>query len=99
MSPIRPLLESVKQINEGLVILEGFGAVEKMENITVERSWFVSYLLNSSFQSFGYGKLIADRLLDAVLADGLLGNWNQSAWATGMEQLEAIRAAALAVET
>ncbi len=98
-SPVPSLSEAVKRIDAGLAILDSLGIAKKLKDVTAERAWIVNYLLNRSFRIIDDETLRADRLLDAVLAGGLLGDWNQTAWDTGMEQLEMLEGTALAVET
>lgn len=98
-SPALPLKEALQRISHALVLIKRLSTTDCTKDVPVEKASIVSFLVDEKSATFGTTELSSDRLLDAVLGKGLRGNWDESRWREGLEQLRKTKGAALAVET
>jgi hypothetical protein len=98
-SPVKPFKDAVHQIDDGMKLLKTLAEADCTKDVPSEKAGLVSFLVDVPSPSFTITELTSDRLLDAVLSNGLRGTWNNSAWNTGLEQLRKNKRAALAVES
>jgi hypothetical protein len=68
-------------------------------HLPLEKTAFVAFLVNENPIAFDLHELVADRLLDANLGQGLQGEWDEEAWTSGLEQLRQVKGSTLAVES
>lgn len=98
-SPVEPLKSAVNLLREGVETLESMKEANPARDLPLDSASIISFLVDIPSPSFRISEMTADRLLDAVLGNGLRGDWNEMAWNNGLEQLRKNKRAALAAET
>lgn len=72
---------------------------KEAKELPLEQAAIVSYLVEEPWNEIPSADLVADRLLDRVLALCLRGGSDPAAWEKGVSQLREMKGTALAVET
>jgi hypothetical protein len=97
-SPVPPLQEAVGWMQKGIDQLKASGERSLIE-IPAELAGIVSFLVEMPPPSAVATTPQADRLLDAVLAKALRGDWDSEFWESGLQDLRKVKGSGLSVET
>ncbi len=99
-SPAKSIADAVHAVAEGLPLLSSLGTPSaRISDIPVEQASICAFLIDSASPEFSAGLLKSDRRLDALIANALLDQWDQSAWDSALTQLRAVKGSGLAAET
>lgn len=100
-SPVNPFRECLAFVRQGYLTWQTMSGTSTTLtlHLPLEKAMFVAFLVNESAIALDLHGLVADRLLDAILGDGLQGNWDEETWTSGLEQLRQVKGSALAVES
>lgn len=92
-SPVGPFRDAVHNIRRGLSGLYGMAKDQdgNARNLPLERAAFLEFLVNGNSSAFNTHGLLADRLLDGVLANGINENWDEQKWGAAIAQLQQIK--------
>lgn len=101
LSPVGPFREGLNYVHQGQSTWQTMkgGTTPQPLQLPLEKALFVAFLVNESPIAFDLNDFLADRLLDAVVGIGLIGNWNELFWNSGLEQLRQLKGSSLAVES
>ncbi|WP_395745498.1 hypothetical protein [Prosthecobacter sp.] len=99
MSPVESFKKAVRQLSEGVRTIESFSENNCSKDLPIEKAVVISFLVDLPLPTLRINDLRSDRLLDAVLGNGLCRDWDESAWNTGLAQLKQNKRATLAVKT
>jgi hypothetical protein len=98
-SPVVPLQQAVKNVAQGIEILHALDARDCTQDLPVDSASIVSFLVDAPPPTVTLSELDSDRLLGAVLGNGLRGTWDAAAREKGLQELRKMKRTRLSVET
>lgn len=101
ISPFNVFREGIDFVRYGLSIWEGLNGNISTRNVhlPIWKASIIAFLINENPFAIDQKDLVADSLLDAILAGGLRDKWDEVSWTVGLDQLRKIKGASLAVES